>query len=51
MQKIFKYSMTNNKGMVVPISKQVTMDELEHLGMDIHNGVKHATVPKKRSSF
>lgn len=32
-----------------PLSKQLcTTDESQHLDMDINNGMKHATVPKKR---
>ena len=40
------------KVFVGPLSKQLCIaDELQHLDMDIHNGVKHATVPKKRRFF
>ena len=89
--KILKYSMDNNKEVVVLVSKKGTTDESkfdsefrvkddhglicpsipqclgvslgplskqlclvfesQHLDMDIHNGVKHATIPKKRRFF
>ena len=37
---------------VGPFSKQLCIvDESQHLDMDIHNGVKHARVLKKRRFF
>ena len=37
---------------VAPLSNQLCIaDESHHLDMDIHNGVNHATIPKKRRFF